>query len=216
MLVEKYKSKTLLISKSKKFIFIHNYKVAGTSVRKVLSDYQSETYRLLSNIIWLGFPLLKDKTRLTLSKHCFYYHIKNVFKEDLSNYTLFGFVRNPWDWEVSKYEFMKQNAKHFQHDIMSKFSDFDSYLQWRETEYRTQSSFFRDPSTDEIKVHLIKIEDTEAVNDYLSKIIGKKVELPIANSTKRMHYREYYKTEYSRNVIEKLFKEDIERFNYTF
>jgi hypothetical protein len=29
-------------------------------------------------------------------------------------------VRNPWDWQVSQYKFMRKNPKHFQHEFIKK------------------------------------------------------------------------------------------------
>ena len=88
------KSKTLLFSNSKKFIFIHNYKFAGTSVRNILSEYQSEFYRHISNVMWLSLPMLRDKYPFTLSKHTDYQSIKLAMSPSSDSFLKFGFVRN--------------------------------------------------------------------------------------------------------------------------
>ncbi len=213
---ERYKSKTLLISKEKKFIFIHNYKVAGTSVRKILSDYQSESYRFLSNLLWFSIKDIRDKHKLTLSKHADYRKVEAVFGTSLNEFKLFGFVRNPWDWEVSKYEYMVQNKEHFQHKLAASFQSFDEYLAWRTTEFRTQSSFFKDSEGKLFSGNILKIENKNEVNAYLSSLVGKSISLPESNTTSRKPYQEYYDTKDMIEIIEKLYQEDIEKFSYSF
>lgn len=216
MFLPRHKSKTLLISEQKKFIFIHNYKVAGTSVRAALSPFQSEFYRYFSNLCWFTQAYLRNKTKWTLAKHCSFPDVKTVFKDHINDFTVFGFVRNPWDWEVSKFEYMRQNTKHFQHELAISFPSFEAYLDWRTTEFRTQTSFFVDPATDQPVGDILKIEDTEEVNQYLTHLTGTKIELPMANTTRRKRYQKYYKTPKSIAVIEDLYKEDIDRFGYSF
>ena len=48
---------------------------------------------------------------------------KKVFEE----YFKFGFVENPWDWQVSLYTFMLKDAKHHQHEFVKSLKDFDEY-----------------------------------------------------------------------------------------
>ena len=57
------------------------------------------------------------------------------------SYFKFAFVRNPWSWQVSLYEFGKQDTKHFQHELLNKF-DFRDYISWRvENEVKFQTDF---------------------------------------------------------------------------
>ena len=46
------------------------------------------------------------------------------------SYFKFAFVRNPWSWQVSLYEFGKQDTKHFQHELLNKF-DFRDYSHFK-------------------------------------------------------------------------------------
>ena len=75
----------MLLSESKEFIFFHLYKTAGTSLRHVLKPYCG----------------------LNESKH---YNVNgyltNADKDIYEKYFTFGFVRNPWDWQVSLYHYM--------------------------------------------------------------------------------------------------------------
>ena len=43
----------------------------------------------------------------------------------------FGFVRNPWDWQVSLYHFIRQRASHPQHDLVLAMGGFPEFLKWR-------------------------------------------------------------------------------------
>ncbi len=102
----------MIISHAKKFIFIHNYKVAGTSIHNALNKYNNPSF-------W-GSTLV-DKIRLLTKRHPaiytkeFEWHISakelkyklpaNIY----DSYFKFGFVRNPWDWQVSLYTYMLKN-----------------------------------------------------------------------------------------------------------
>tara|TARA_B100000378_G_C17974112_1_gene388129 strand:+ start:27 stop:677 length:651 start_codon:yes stop_codon:yes gene_type:complete len=215
-MIARHKSKTLLVSEKRKFIFIHNYKVGGTSVRNLLSGYQSEVYRYLSNIVWFANPGLREKSKLCLSKHVVYKKVKEVYGDEIEAYTCFGFVRNPWDWEVSKYEYTMQNTRHFEHEKIKAMKDFSEYLQWRKDNYKTQSSFFQNENGSLREVEILKIEDSDKVNEYLSGLIGHEVQLPKKNTTSRNKYQAYYKNEADIEVIRSIYEEDIARFNYSF
>lgn len=214
MIFPRHLSKTLLLSETKKFIFIHNYKVGGTSIRAVLSKYQSERYRYLSNLIWYSLPSLRDKTILTMSKHIKYKDVEVVYKEKLNQFRIFGFVRNPWDYEVSKFEYMKQNKKHFQHKLITQMN-FEQYIYWRKNNFISQLDFFKSING-EIKCDLFKIEDNKLIDDYLSDLCQEKINLSKENTTIRKKYQSYYKEKHLTDIIENLYKKEIEIFNYSF
>src|ERR1700758_1505800 len=122
----------MIISHRKKFIFIHNYKVAGTSIHQALRKYNNPSF--------LGSILL-DKLRLLAKKHPaiyaqdFEWHINakelrdklpaNVF----NSYFKFGFVRNPWDWQVSLYTYMLKAKDHRDHTFIKSLKNFDEYIE---------------------------------------------------------------------------------------
>ena len=88
-------------SHSKKFIFFHLYKVAGCSLVNAIApfaDFRSEHPHTKP------FEVLADPEG------------KKLFEE----YYTFAFVRNPWDWQVSLYEFMRGDDSHFQHATIIK------------------------------------------------------------------------------------------------
>src|SRR5690606_20911543 len=52
---------------------------------------------------------------------------KSIFEE----YFKFAFVRNPWDWQVSLYEYARQSPTHHEHVLTNSFKNFDDYIEWR-------------------------------------------------------------------------------------
>jgi len=88
----------MIISESKKFIFLHNPKCAGTTVRKSLKKYDSR-----NDYYWLfdevdGVKV--DKAHMPLN--IFRRYADSDFKL-LSDYFVFGFVRNPFERVVSAF-----------------------------------------------------------------------------------------------------------------
>src|ERR1041385_6447800 len=110
----------MLISHSKRFLFIHNYKVAGTSVRDTLGKYSSLSYACSS---------FADKVRFTLGiyppifSNDFHGHVhaaelkKRIPEKVFSAYFKFGFARNPWDWQVSLYTYALNLPPHHPHEL---------------------------------------------------------------------------------------------------
>jgi len=212
------KSKTILKSDKYKFIFIHNYKVAGTSMRKALCKFEEDWYWLLSNFLYL-LPLLRNKTLFTLPKHSDLETVSQFY--NLNDYFIFGLVRNPWDWEVSKYFYMRQTPKHYQYELINSFQNFKEYIKWRGNELEDGSStvwnqldFF---SVDgEIKAdYLCKIENIDRIAGKLKEHFGFEISIPTSNKSDHKEYRQYYDNE-SINIIKKLYRRDIQYFNYSY
>ncbi len=210
----------MIISHKKKFIFIHIYKVAGTSVRRVLDPYNDMSnvdFPWYQNIIfWLGakynFFSQRSMNHIKAEK------LKKLLPGKVFNeYFKFSFVRNPWDWQVSLYHFMIQNTKHPQHHLIKKMKSFDEYVDWVvKNEHSLQKDFLYDKEGNLIVDYIGKFENLQ--EDFTEICLRLEIEpviLPLTNKSNHSHYRDYYSEE-SREKIYIAFKEDIDYFHYDF
>ena len=76
----------MIINKSKRFIFVHNPKTAGSSIHKALAAYN-------------------EVKRPAKTKHETISELQNRTSLRLDEYFVFGFARNPWDRFSSFYHF---------------------------------------------------------------------------------------------------------------
>src|SRR6478609_5034924 len=161
----------MLISHSKKFIFIHNYKVAGTSIETALNHYGTASSRP-SGFKAKALGILKNHTRLFSEDFPAHIHACDL-KEQIpgkifDNYFRFGFVRNPWDWQVSLYTFMLKDMNHHQHKLIKSFKNFDEYIDWRiNKDLHLQKDFFYDKEGNCLMSFIGKFETIEHDMNYI-------------------------------------------------
>ena len=209
----------MLISHSHKFIFIHNYKVAGTSINALLNDYQPWH---MKNKLLKHIKIKMHKYKILNKKihaHATANEIKKLLPSNMfTNYYKFGFVRNPWDLQISLYHYMLQTKNHFQHNIALKFKTFDEYIEWRcFSDKHFQKDFFIDNSNNIIVDYIGKIENIENDIEHIFLNVGIKNHpiVPKKNTSKHDNYKKYY-SEKSYNLVLHHFKEDIDLFGYEF
>lgn len=205
----------MLVSHSHRFIFIHVYKVAGTSMRVALEPYCDDRWkRRLSRM-----PVVGRIYRPRLPRP----HLKAVEARDLlppdvfRDYFKFAFVRNPWDWQVSLYHYTLKAKDHKQHEMTKAFRDFDEYIRWRVAEdLHLQEEFVTDPEGNLIVDY---VGHLESLNDDFAQVCAEvgipPVSMPHANPSRHKDYRTYYSDE-TRAMVAEAFRGDIERFGYTF
>lgn len=205
----------MLLSGSHKFIFIHNYKVAGTSIRHALKGYATSPIEFAG---WLQRQLARLRLRSVPScpDHAPACAIRRRYPRRWDEYFTFGFVRNPWAWQVSLYAYMRQNEQHASHALIRSMSGFDEYLEWRVRHAKvTQSSFFTDADGNFIVDFVGRLECLQSHFQQVCDRIGVNATLPRRNSSRHRDYRDYY-DERARRLVEKHFAEDIDRFRYSF
>ena len=101
----------MLISHKYKYIYIHIPKTGGISIKDALQG----TYdKVLSKRI-MQHATLSEVERLIESKR-------------FNRYFKFCFIRNPWDWYVSMFHYIK-NTPHKDHKI-AKNRSFKEFLEW--------------------------------------------------------------------------------------
>ena len=223
----------VLISTKYKFIYIKTLKTAGTSVEcylqrfcykddKLPSDVENLVYEVpekyvngfISNY---GIVGVKSGGSIYLNhpEHKWYHHmpISEVEKqfpyEDYQNYIKICCVRNPWDKIVSVFYHLckKENQIPDKEGFIRNFNQCLNFV-------NDQNLYNLD------EFHFIRFEHLE--EDLLS--LTKLLKLPISDKDQLPHIHQYnYKRNYKdfynnemREKVEKVFKDLIQKFNYTF
>lgn len=208
----------MLLSYSKKFIFIHIDKTAGTSVKSALSNYclyPNET--MYSSILKkIGYRQYSDE---------FYDHIRSIElmryldKDIFENFYKFAFVRNPWDWMLSSYTYYQHKPEMHPHvyfkDQITTFRDFINWQTSNPYIYHTQSEYLFDQKGNKL-VNFIGqfenlVDDFKLITDHLNI----NVQLEHKNQSKEKGYKDAYTSE-TKDLVYKYYKRDINLFDYEF
>lgn len=207
----------MIISHQRKFIFVHNYKVAGTSIKNSLKAYNNHGLRDRGRLetlkfIMAGHPWIFSSQ---FGVHITAAALKAQLPAKIFNsYFKFGFVRNPWDWQVSLYTFMLKDEQHFQHKLIKSMKDFDEYIDWRvHNDLHFQKDFFYEG--DACLVDFIgKFERLDNDFEKVCRSIRVDATLPHLNKSRDDNaYLKYYSSA-SAAMVSQAFKTDIELFGY--
>ena len=211
----------MLISKSKKFLFVHIQKTAGRSFEAVLKD---------------NIPDLES----FLGTHDHALWAKDKLSDEWDDYYKVGFVRNPWDRLVSWYTMIREKgAMTWKKCILGK-SRYNDLTQYVLANSRSFEEFIYNctDTIDDIDgkksilcnpVDYLSVEDGKLIVDFVGRFenlsddsikvfrrLGfENASLPHKNSSKHRNYRTYY-TEETREEVRKRYSKDIDFFGYEF
>lgn len=213
----------MIVSHSKKFVFIHIFKTAGTSIRAALLPYQSTKLQAVIHAYRLAWtvtprPISRKIThRFGRIKHGNYLNATRwITEEQMRDYFKFAFVRNPWDWTVSLYFYILQDKKHHWYPDVAKMAEFGEFLDfYLATKPRTQKSFLVN-SKDEMMMDFVgRFENISDDFAHICRRLNIQETLEKKNTSKHKPYAEYYTPE-RRDALGEWFREDIEAFKYSF
>ena len=220
-----------MISHHHKCIFIHIPKTAGQSIEHVFLN--------LLGLNWeTRAPLLlraNDKKEIgppRLAHLKAHEYVKfNYISDDLfHSYFKFSFVRNPWSRLVSIYNYRRCYQIHSFKSFVTRH--LKSKI-WKKEHWFVgpQYEFIYDKDENLLVDYIGKFENLQIDFEHVCKKINlEKIILPHINKSKKYnfllqllnrkhikfkHYSEYYDNE-TKQVVADLYKEDIERFSYTF
>ena len=216
----------MLISYTHKFIFFHVPKSGGISIREALKSYSQEPEK---------FKIKRPPKLIRGEPNPLYevweaalIHAKasDVKKELPANifdkFYKFAFVRNPWDWQVSMYNFILKEKTHVKHNMVKSMS-FEEYLKWvirtKKPFPKGAEKFQKDTITDKNGRLLVdfvgRYENLNKDFQYVCDILNIKAELPHLNKSVHKNYKTYY-NKTSIDMIAKHFGQDIDLFAYSF
>ena len=200
-----------MIDHTRKFIYIHIPKCAGSSVEAIFNGEQHKEWDA-DNKIWVQHATAKQ--------------IKEIYCPEYEQYFSFTFVRNPWDRAVSDYMWMRRD--------LNTTDDFKSFLllkggfdtprlkyphlnvSGRGDHILPQSDFVLDAKGDIMVDFIGRVETLQwDLNVVCSTLDLPRCKVPHTNATDHKHYTEYYDDETKQIVAEK-YKKDIEYFGYEF
>ena len=189
------------INKEEKYIFIHIGKCGGKTIEKVFFSNRPGGTDVACYRDW------KDK-----------------LGKNISSYTIFSIVRNPWDRVVSAFTRntlpdRKQRSfaeRGFKDVVFAK--EFPLFAS-KEHPVHTAVDFLKNNNGDIIIDYIGRFEEFEKSFNEINKLLDKTEKIEHINPSyqDRIHsrYRDYYDDE-TKEFVEENFKEDIEYFNYSF
>ena len=212
-------SHAVILSLSHKFLFIHVYKVAGTSIVRALggADVRREV-RLLAPenqgpfLAGLGI----DPRVAALQDHTFARDLRPLIDPTLFRRLFkFGFVRNPWDLQLSLYRFNVEKPHVRNADL--DFSTFERYIMCTPKDtlpHGVQKRFLFDTDGAQIVDFIGRYENLTADFAEVCRRIGiEPIELPHHNATSHGPWASYYTREMFEHERKRM-AVDVETFGY--
>lgn len=220
-----------LVSHSKRFVFIHLPKCAGTSVTSLLEGYaypwllSSKAVRNTVHILghWANIDPMNYTGKYIIPLHADADALVQRFPgTDFSSYFRFAVVRSPWSLLVSLYEFNQRSRMRLSHPRRHRQPQASSFSQFIKT---------RCPNSTHVNLvdRLFRHRDGTLDMDYIAKQesfdnditrILQLLNIPIRrvprrNITRHHDYTHYYDDE-TLQIVGKAFERDIRAFGYSY
>ncbi|WP_338733316.1 sulfotransferase family 2 domain-containing protein [Mangrovimonas cancribranchiae] len=208
----------MIISNKYKFIFIHIPKNAGTSISESLKVATQEEKH------WAVSDNTKHQTfnDLISIKENAKFLDKLIKGYGFLNYFKFAIVRNPYERMVSLYDYLNKYKVREEILNVNSFDEFINELNnphsWVSNLHSTrlQLDFVKDNKGFICLDYIGRYEDLDNSIKKIQNKIGLDFNLKKLNVSKsRESYKQFY-SNYSRNIVEKKFLDDLNYFNYKF
>lgn len=208
----------------RKVIFIHIPKCGGISVENTIHKALGGDDVITRNNL-IRIPERPDvKTCKGLSLHSKMIDYSRYYGDNIKDFYVFGFVRNPWRRMVSHYEYLIKQM--YNENVSEKDKlNFPSFVQMFQTKvlahtYISYDDYFKDTRNTNMN-YIGKLENIK--NDMLN--IGNDIKLDLSvvlhsNETapelkEHTDWRKYY-NKFTIDLVYKMFKDDINKYEYTF
>ena len=220
----------MILSLTKKFLYIHIPKTGGISISTSLQAFdslwnRSRAEKLIEKLSrqnyivrkrsWLG--QLQSLARI-YSGHQRLDDVHRAIPQDIYQQLFrFAFVRNPYAIAVSAFHFIKGCKSHHQYPLVNKYQSFSSLVKdgWQIPNFN-QVDYIRN-DFGQFDMHFVG--RLETIKDDFDLVKNKlnlgNITLEHLNSTDTDHWREYYDNE-TYDIITKRYEKDLKFLGYQF
>ena len=214
----------MILSRGRRYIFVHIPKPGGTAMVLALEG------RAIAEDIQIGDTPKAAKRRGRIKgvetagrlwKHSTLADIEGmVTREEMDDFLIFTFVRNPWDRMVSYHHWLKEQGFDHPAVALARNLSFADFLRHPQTisaiKANPYGSYLRDGSGRERAGHYLRIDHFDKDFAPVAAHLGFSVVLERVNQSDcNRDWRGYYDAALAAHVAD-LCAEDIARFGYNF
>ena len=205
----------MIVCDEYKFVFVHIFKTAGTSIKRSLRRFDMPAWQEWGNAVLKRVGITQFGPRRYPDHMRASQLIQRIGEDQFAKYFSFAFVRNPWDWELSHYKYILKFKWHPCHAEVVRLGSFHEYVRWRcDGRFQLQSDFI--VSNGKIVVDFVgRFESLKTDFNLVCDRIGIRSKLGQKNKTRRTRYQDHYDARTER-LVEQAFAVDIQRFGYRF
>lgn len=210
-----------LISKKKKFIFIHIPRTAGTSIEETFLEDSNLIYRNKFLHFLFDNYIHESAFFSFFSSHTTALNVSEKSK-NYDAYFSFAISRNPYSWLVSVYHYtlnrFKNNENYFS-DLFpyikqsKNFREFAIIIAKNQTVKSFQKRFVVDENGKQIVEYIGKFEDLENEIEKIKRKVNVHKSLVHKNKSDHESFENYYDDEL-KDIIYEAFIDDFLFFNY--
>lgn len=180
-------------------IFVRNLKIAGSSLNSlILKEKKFKT-------IWLSLSQYKNP-HINLSQI-----IDILGEERIYNFWTFTIVRNPWDWFVSLFFYIKTKIDHPLYYLTTNFDYFVVEYCKKHVLKQEYFVYYNNYAVD----HVFKFEELHIYWPLLKEKLKFKEDIKKTNTTSHKNYQYYYNNT-TKNLVFKYENRIIKDFKYEF
>ncbi len=216
----------MLLSHRYNFLFVHIAKTGGTSVRAALAQKARwDRYRPAMWVCSKLSHLNAHKLGSKFPRHSKIIAAKEMLPNDFFDGLFkFGFVRNPWDLQVSSFHHIRRERpqflfghENFKDFMKFKFDPEREYQYHIDTSIELQSDYLVDLHGNIIVDYIGRYENLHRDFSHACEHIGIQCSLPEKriSTDRKKDFRSYYDDE-TIELVANHFKQDIELLNYPF
>jgi len=207
----------MLLSPAHGFLFVHVPRTAGSSIVRVLQPLcLPANHSLWSKLIYrMRVPALWQRCHFRHHERQQAIHARLPHAVHSSVFS-FAFVRNPYDWLVSLFEYQRQSPAHRKHTRVSSMSFADyvrhEMLRNRRHQWRMLCDAQQRPLVQAIGRHEHLQQDFASICQRLGLV---DTALPHVNHSRHRCYQDYY-DEPLRQLVAQHWQTDLQLFGYDF
>ena len=206
----------MLLSVSHRFIFIHVNKAAGSSMKRALGQLDRQPSRSSLNKLKSKLHLARDYRKRFYPVHTYASQLQRELPAEVYNdFFKFAFVRNPWDWLVSTYNYLRNTPTHRHHRRVLAMKSFAEYAEFEIAHGDRSQAAFVCKNKDVIVDFVGRFETLDDDFAIVCERLGIDVTLPHTNRTCHRDYREHYDDKLA-EIVGQHWQKDIRLFGYEF